>query len=286
MAEYYLMTTSAGSVIFDQHFTLLARILYDSNGLIKDSELLKNGKYTPAERRLAAKFAEKGKISYLGIKQETLAGIKLVDDVSLLAKASETLRRAGFFILMRKNTITLTKKTVKQSVSVDVLIVQAVKSLADIEKASNQLVRRLRDWYAHALPEFVESIGNNEKFAELIIKKDKALLMKEINLTPETSMGADLSKEDMEAILTLARQVNHLFMLRATQQEYLEKLMQKVCPNITAIAGPSIGAKLVELAGSLKKLSSFPASTIQVLGAEKALFNASEEKRKSGTHHR
>jgi nucleolar protein 56 len=85
-------------------------------------------------------------------------------------------------------------------------------------------------------------------------------------------MGGEVGNEDMEQIRHLALQINELFGLRKKEQEYLEALMKRVCPNIKAIAGATIGARLLEQAGGLKKLMEMPASTIQLLGAEKALF--------------
>jgi len=62
--------------------------------------------------------------------------------------------------------------------------------------------------------------------------------------------------------------------LRRELTDYISTVMKEVAPNITALVGPLLGARLISLAGSLESLARLPASTIQVLGAEKALFRA------------
>jgi len=173
---------------------------------------------------------------------------------------------------LRKRLIAETKEKVRKSVSKGNLIIQAVNSIDETDKAANILVKRLREWYSFYLPEFSGSIASHEKFVELIQKKPKKELLKEIKLAEEKSMGADLEKKDISPMMELAKSLENLYKLKEKQAKYLENAMNEYCPNITAIAGPLIGAKLLALAGSLEKISSFPSSTIQVLGAEKALF--------------
>ncbi|MDP7323460.1 MAG: C/D box methylation guide ribonucleoprotein complex aNOP56 subunit, partial [Candidatus Woesearchaeota archaeon] len=93
---------------------------------------------------------------------------------------------------------------------------------------------------------------------------------KKLNL--KESIGSSLKKADLSPIISIALQISNLYKLLKTQETYLEQCMNRYCPNITAITGSLIGAKLLNQAGSLKHLSEFPSSTIQLLGAEKALF--------------
>jgi nucleolar protein 56 len=184
----------------------------------------------------------------------------------------ESFEMAKDFQELRKKLIAETKKKIKASVGKDNLIMQAVSSIDEADRAANMLAKRLREWYSFYLPEFSDSIASHEKFAELIIKKSKKELLSEIKLSADQSMGAELEKEDLDAIKELAKSLLELYKLREAQEKYLEKAMKSLCPNITAVAGSLIGAKLISLAGNLKKLSLFPASTVQLLGAEKALF--------------
>ena len=86
------------------------------------------------------------------------------------------------------------------------------------------------------------------------------------------SIGAELKEKDLSAILNIAKQLKSIYELKETQEKYLEDLMKDFCPNLTAVAGFEIGARLIRHAGSLKNLMEMPASKIQLLGAEKALF--------------
>ncbi len=178
----------------------------------------------------------------------------------------------------------VTKKAIKASVKADLLVIQAISNIAEIDKSINILTKRLREWYALYNPEFENYLKNQEKFVELILKKTKKELLKEIKINEKDSMGAELPKEELEPIMNLAKELSELYELRKKQEIYLEKLMKKLCPNLLAITGITIGAKLIEQAGSLKQLMLFPASTIQLLGAEKALFRHMKTKARAPKH--
>jgi len=164
----------------------------------------------------------------------------------------------------RRKNIEETRKKIKESVKSDNFILQTVNNIDEISKICNILVKRLREWYELYNPEFSRKFTDHEKFVELIVSgKDKK---------QKISMGADLKKEDLEPILKIAKELQELYSFKEKQKEYLKKVMEKNNPNITAVAGYLIGAKLISLAGDLRRLVMFPASTVQLLGAEKALF--------------
>ncbi|MCX6772586.1 MAG: NOP5/NOP56 family protein [Candidatus Micrarchaeota archaeon] len=88
----------------------------------------------------------------------------------------------------------------------------------------------------------------------------------------KSSVGSELSDEDMAQIRLLASQIQQIWKLRDEVEKYEVKIAKEICPNVSYLAGPELAAKLVAQAGGLQRLASFPSSTIQVLGAEKALF--------------
>ena len=169
-----------------------------------------------------------------------------------------------------EKNLELTKKGIKDSVSEDLLIIQAIASINELDKINNILIKRLREWFSLYLPEFENAMNNQEKFVEMVLEKNKKELMTEIKL--KESMGADLDKEHIKEIKLLAKEIEGLQLLRKKHETYLEKVMSKYCPNILELAGITIGAKLIELGRSLRHLAMLPASTVQLLGAEKALF--------------
>ena len=166
----------------------------------------------------------------------------------------------------------LTITAIRNSVSADVFIMQAIANLAELDVSANLLSKRLREWYGWYAPEVAEQITDHQHFAELIGKKNKKELFQELKINAEESMGAALDKNHVDEILLVAKQITLLYQLRQQHEEYLRQVMKHYCPNLLELAGVTLGAKLIEMARGLKHLALLPASTIQLLGAEKALF--------------
>ena len=171
----------------------------------------------------------------------------------------------------------------------DMLAVQAIRAIDDIDKTINLFATRIREWYGVHFPELDELVKEHEDYIRIVAEighRDNITVesLKKIGFSEAkaskiveaaaSSVGADLSEHDAEAIRTLARIVLDLYQLRRTLTSYLGDVMSEVAPNITALVGPLLGARLLSLAGGLEKMAMLPASTIQVLGAEKALFRA------------
>ncbi|MBS3128900.1 hypothetical protein J4410_07195 [Candidatus Woesearchaeota archaeon] len=175
-----------------------------------------------------------------------------------------------------------TKRHIALSVTHDQLVIQATHHLEELSKILNTLAKRLREWYALYHPETGYHIASHEEFVETITKKNKQQLLKEFHVVD--SMGSDLEKKDLEAIMQLTTLFLNTQKIKKEQEDYLFSLLKKHYPNLTALAGPQITAKLITLAGSLKKLMLMPASTVQLLGAEKALFRHLRSKAKPPKH--
>ena len=169
----------------------------------------------------------------------------------------------------------------------DQLVIQAMNSLDDVEKVQNLMVSRLREWYGLHFPEAAHAIENGIMLARIVAKggsreqiKNNDELMELISETSvktrllNESMGAEIPSQDMHMIQLLAEQILSLHQFRERLEKYLDESMQALAPNLRGLIGPVIGARLIGLAGGIEKLARFPASTIQVLGAEQALFRA------------
>lgn len=181
-------------------------------------------------------------------------------------------KNTKYFSELAKKNLALSKESIKHSVGNDTLIIQAINITGEIDKTINALSKRLRDWYSLYSPEASNKIKDHEKFSLLISKKPKSQLLRELDIDEKGSFGADLKEKDVSAILLLAAQINSFYALRKHYEDYLKDLEKEACPNLAAILGVTIAAKMVEHSGSLKRLAEMPASTLQVLGAEKALF--------------
>lgn len=173
---------------------------------------------------------------------------------------------------LRKSNLVITRNSIKNAIQEDINIIQATNSVQETQKAINMTMKRIREWLGYYLPEFVQKVQDQEACIDLIIKQNRAALLKKGGTTEQDTMGAVPANKDVLVIKEVARKVKELFQLKKKQEDYLQQTMQKMCPNLTAVVGAPIGAKLVAKAGSLKRLSTLPASTVQILGAEKAFF--------------
>ncbi|MEM2104272.1 MAG: C/D box methylation guide ribonucleoprotein complex aNOP56 subunit [Candidatus Bathyarchaeia archaeon] len=187
-------------------------------------------------------------------------------------------------------TMETAKLRVKMSVEKkDLIIAQAIQTLDELDKTINLFMSRIREWYGIHFPELdrlvekhetyarlVAEIGHREKFAVERIDAEglpRSKAEKIVNAAA-ASMGADLAEADLAQIQALCRGVLNLYDIRQKLENYIDIAMDEVAPNVKAIAGPLIGARLIALAGTLTNLAKMPASTLQVLGAEKALFRS------------
>ncbi len=192
--------------------------------------------------------------------------------------------------LTREVSLELTRLRVKEAGEKrDLMIAQAIMSIDDLDRTTNLFMGRIREWYGLHFPELdrlvekhetyaklVLSIGNRRKFTSESLEKEGLLKEKaaQISQTAEKSMGAELKADDIMQIQTLCKQTLELYSLRQSLQEYADSTTGEVAPNIQALVGSLLAARLIALAGGLIDLAKKPASTIQVLGAEKALFRS------------
>merc|ERR1711936_1096340 len=175
---------------------------------------------------------------------------------------------------------------------VDTMIVQAVSLLDDVDKELNNYIMRLREWYGWHFPELSKLVAENLVFARLVkemgdrtnaAKIDMSDIVpenieKEVKWAAEISMGTEISQEDIFNISNLCDQVIDMSKTRDELYSYLKERMAMVAPNLTVLVGELVGARLIAHSGSLLNLAKQPASTVQILGAEKALFRALKTK--------
>lgn len=171
---------------------------------------------------------------------------------------------------------------------VDTMVIQAVSLFQDLDKEINNYVMRLREWYGYHFPELAKIVQDNIQYTKIVraigmrhkvvdVDLSETLpedIITEIKTAMEISVGTDIGEKDEIFILALADQVIELDNYRTSLGEYLASRMMAVAPNLSIMVGETIAAKLIAKAGSLIGLAKYPASTIQILGAEKALFKA------------
>ncbi|KAJ8520136.1 hypothetical protein ONZ45_g3018 [Pleurotus djamor] len=180
---------------------------------------------------------------------------------------------------------------------IDNMIIQAIALLDQLDKDVNLFSMRIREWYGYHFPELVKIVPDNQQYARVAqfigdkdaLNEDKlpdlaAILGDDMTVAQNIldaargSMGSSLSEIDMLNINAFAIRVVSLAEYRQSLISYLSEKMNVVAPNLTALLGERVGARLISHAGSLTNLSKYPASTVQILGAEKALFRALKTK--------
>lgn len=175
---------------------------------------------------------------------------------------------------------------------VDAMIVQAIKMLDDVDKELNVYAMRTKEWYGWHFPELAKTLNDNLAYARVVLAAGMRTNIADTDLTDilpeevietvkaraEMSMGTDITERDLDNIQALAKQVVLYTNCRAELSSYLESRMRAIAPNLTALVGVLVGARLIAHAGSLTNLVKLPGSTIQILGAEKALFRALKTK--------
>ncbi len=168
----------------------------------------------------------------------------------------------------------------------DTIIIQIIETLDIIKKSISLFSSRLREWYGLHFPELTDKLvednvilaemvavlGNREKFTIKNLRENFDFSEERINALHQLANDSMGAKININIIQDYANQIISLDKYRAFLENYLEDLMEVSAPNLTGIIGSLIGAKLIAKAGSLKKLAFMPASRIQLLGAEKALY--------------
>lgn len=155
----------------------------------------------------------------------------------------------------------LTEERIFRTVGRDALVVQAIDSIEDLNKQINQFVSRLREWHALIDPQNAMELEDHEKFVKLAAEH-----------VDRTLFGMEVGEQDKATISSIAQSILGLYQLKSRLEKYVDRVMDEIAPNVKSLTGSLLGAKLIAKAGGLYRLAIMPGSTIQVIGAEKALF--------------
>lgn len=176
---------------------------------------------------------------------------------------------------------------------VDTMVIQAVGLLDELDKEINTYAMRVKEWYGWHFPELQALLSDNAQYSKLVLKcgmrpnftgTDLSEILEDesteaaVKEAAEISMGTEIAEMDIINIQALAEQVLSMTEYRSQLFEYLKNRMNAIAPNLTILVGELVGARLISHAGSLMNLAKQPASTVQILGAEKALFRALKTK--------
>ncbi|VDN52353.1 unnamed protein product [Dracunculus medinensis] len=245
------------------------------------------------DQKLAAAISEKihgVKCQFTGVVPEIIRGIRYHFFTLIKDLPHHSLQKAQ---LSLGHSYSRTK--VKFDIHrVDNMVIQSIALLDQLDKDINLFVMRIREWYAYHFPELSKIVPEqniyvkcavaimdrksiNEKTLENlgeILGENSESKVAEIVEAARTSIGMDISEIDLLNIDRFSNRIAALTDFRQNLNEYIKERMASCAPSLSALVGEQIGARLISHAGSLTNLAKFPASTVQIMGAEKALFRA------------
>ncbi|MDI9644097.1 MAG: C/D box methylation guide ribonucleoprotein complex aNOP56 subunit [Candidatus Verstraetearchaeota archaeon] len=304
----YVVESCAGFFAFDESLRLIMSRIFESSedassqllevenkGFSKDLEVLVHDLVESGYDELT--FEDETEAKTLGAKFKIRAnyespspGGRMFRSSPLSAVLSSGQKQASVERLWKEVSESIVRIKIRiASEKRDKLVAQAVSALDEIDKNVNITVSRVREWYSLHFPELDSLVPDHRQYM-LIVKK----FGKRSNIDPEgvseivqseskgkalseaalSSMGADVNEYDLKQIVDLAEINLKTYESRDSMERYIDDMMKEVAPNVRELAGATLGARLIALAGSLEGLAKKPASTLQVLGAEKALFRS------------
>jgi len=310
--RYYLVESIVGDMIIDEKGNIIEYVPIERDPKIIASRLLEKeeGNITPELSELLNKVIGRLKEdAEIVLEDEALAKKIAVQfkhpkvRVETPSKGASIFRsnldkylkllgisKSDYNKLLWSTSIELSRTKIKERVEKrDLFIAQAITILDEIDRTVNLYASKIREWYSLHFPELNNLIRDHKTYATLVYNIGHRSNFTEENLrkmdlprknaakiakAAEESMGADITDFDLDVIKQIARLILNLYDLRKLLEKYIDEAMMDVAPNTKGLVGSLLGARLIALAGSLKELATLPASTIQVLGAEKALFRA------------
>ncbi len=308
MSSIYATFTSFGIFILDEDSKILFEELTYPNEDESANNIrsLNNGNATDQLRRTLQKLDANTTVivsnSELGAAISTISAItvenrqnappikwflSMHDTLLVDRKVIESMKEVARF--RRQIGLMLARTTVSEaSQEKDLSLKHAIDGVEELDKSINVIAMRLREWYSLHFPVLSDIIEDHEQYASVIsicgVRKNITKENLSQTIVPDSlhdrilsssdTLGASMSDEDMVMIKSLSKTILNLYAQRRELEQYVSMIMTKIAPNITSLVGPMVGARLISLAGSLKELARKPSSTLQILGAEKALFRS------------
>lgn len=306
MSRCIVLLLETGIVALDEQDKVIQSVRFDTASMVESYRAVKNGLGSSQLEDMFQRLKSQGYGSAAG-NDEALVRImtKHGMDASLIGsdeqlalqeKKVSMMLDANFAPnefeaanLLRKFAIVLSSLKVGEiSAKLDLHVIQSVNALDEIDKIVNAMGARIREWYGLHFPELDAMIQSLSAYCEIVSRAgdrkniDQAVL-KDTGLqdraddivdAARSSKGGAITMDNLGVLQNLAEEIKHLSNTRDSLTKHLEQEMDKVAPNTKEILGATIGARMIAKVGSLDRLAMLPASTVQVIGAERALFRA------------
>lgn len=286
MEQYIVYSTEAGSILLKDGEAI--------GGSREESNLFAQAKQMGAVEVRVGTEKERELARNSGLQAMLMSQVERqeldLNKVSLIVKARLAPSEAAALEVIRQQSIAAAEEAIRESSSrPDLHLVQAIQALDDTDRFLNATATRVSEWYGLHFPESLQLVADNIALCKLVVE-----LGRRDGFTRESLAGRGLSDKKVEALVTASERskggaiadpdlgrlkaIANLAIELSSEREklnaYVESAMKRIAPNVTDIAGATIGARLMAKAGGLDRLAVLPASTIQILGAEKALFRA------------
>ena len=279
--ECYITYCVKGFLAFNKENELICEKLFPEDEIIKRLADIDNNEIVKEEQEII----EEVSLKYDEIFIETNKRLSDYNNDKLIIKTpnrgGEYLRNNYEKFDLENNDITKIYEQLaiynikKESASEDKHLIQAINSIDEIDDAISKLIERIREWYALYFPE-METIKNNETYIKLISqnKTKEEIIKAKSDAFPDNilDLEEDINPQDLEIMNNYANSIYELQNSRKNIEEYIDLKMENIAPNLRLLVGSTLGAKLISHAGGIKRLAMYPSSTVQIMGAEKALF--------------
>ena len=280
--ECYITYCIKGFLAFSEDFKLITQKLFPKESIVTALMEIKNKKIVSQEKEIIEEVSKDyDKIIIESNKRiSDYSGLKSFDKLEIKTPnaGGEYLRSnlekfVGDDYLEVYQQLAIAKMK-EASKSEDKHLIQAINSINEIDESISKLIERIREWYALYFPE-MDVIKNNETYVRLIAEnktKEKIIEAKPDVFLIDSDYDEEINQSDLDIMNNYANSIYELQKSRKSIENYIEDKMESLAPNLKLLVGASLGAKLISHAGGLKRLATYPSSTVQIMGAEKALF--------------
>ncbi|UCH89821.1 MAG: ribosomal biogenesis protein [Thermoplasmata archaeon] len=278
----YMLTLWFGTFLMNDDGSIEKSILFPKNAKDIGTRLsaIADNKILDEERELIEGYND---IEHITLTEERLQGLfKGSTEINQSLTGPQPDQFDYEYDLLHAAALYRSKEQIVSEVSPEKHIIHAINSINELTQTANLLSERLHEWYGLHWPELSKQV-NEREYLKLILEygtredivdadsaSESSVVSEEVQ--SEDVLGTKLSQEDIVAIQGLARVLNDINIERERLERYVKSSVEDLTPNTSKIAGPLITAKLIALTNGIKRLSRVSASTIQLLGAEKALF--------------
>ena len=294
--EFYITQCIAGFIAFNQDFEIVKMKLFEENEivenlirieeneildeeieLINELELNCDDKVIIETTKRRSQFKSLENYENLIVETPNNGGEYLRENLEdILIEIGFLSENEDYRELIQHYEELAINQIKKSSQEEDKLLIQAINSVDDIDESISKLVERIRDWYTIYFPE-MDTISNNETYTKLIaLSENREDIIEnfkdQFNEDIEYSSGADIEEADLLMLKSFAESIYSLQKSRKELEVYIDSKMEAIAPNLRDLLGATLGAKLIAHIGSIKRLATYPASVIQIMGAEKAIF--------------